>query len=87
VLRKIFGRKRNEVAEEWRKVHNEELFDSYSSPNVIRVIKKNEVGGVYSTYGREEKFIQGFSARSEGKRSLGRAGHRWEEILKWIFKK
>jgi hypothetical protein len=39
VLRKIFGSKRDEVAEEWRKLLNEELYGMYSSPHVIRVIK------------------------------------------------
>jgi len=38
-LRRIFGPKRDEVTGEWRKLHNEELTDMYSSPNVIQVIK------------------------------------------------
>ena len=39
VLRKIFGPKRDEGTEEWRKLHNEELNELYSLPNFIRVIK------------------------------------------------
>jgi hypothetical protein len=39
VLRRIFGPKRNEVTGEWRKLHNEELHDLYSSPSIIRIIK------------------------------------------------
>jgi hypothetical protein len=39
VLRRIFGPKRNEVTGEWRKLHNEELHDVYSSPSIIRIIK------------------------------------------------
>jgi hypothetical protein len=39
VLRRIFGRKRDEVTGEWRKLHNEELHDLYSSPSIIRVMK------------------------------------------------
>jgi len=39
VLRRIFGSKREEVTEDWRKLHNEELNYLYSSPNIIPVIK------------------------------------------------
>jgi hypothetical protein len=39
VLRRVFGPKRNEVMGEWRKLHNEELRDLYSSPSIIRMIK------------------------------------------------
>jgi len=39
VLRRIMGSKRDEVTGEWRKLHNEELNDLYSSPNIVRVIK------------------------------------------------
>ena len=39
VLRRIFGPKRDEGIGEWRKLHNEELNDLHSSPNIVRVIK------------------------------------------------
>jgi hypothetical protein len=39
VLRRIFGRKRDEVTAEWSKLHNEELNGLYSLPNIVRVIK------------------------------------------------
>jgi hypothetical protein len=39
VLRKIFGPKRDEVTGGWRKLHNEELHNLYSSPSIIRIIK------------------------------------------------
>jgi len=39
VLRRIFGSKRDEVTREWRKLHNEELNDLYTSPNIVQVIK------------------------------------------------
>jgi hypothetical protein len=43
VLRKIFGPKRDEETGEWRKLHNEELYDLYTSQNIIRVIKSRRV--------------------------------------------
>jgi hypothetical protein len=43
VLRRIFGPKRHEVTEEWRKLHNEELRDFYSSPSIIRIIKSQRM--------------------------------------------
>jgi len=39
VLRKIFGPKRHEVTEEWRKLHNEEFNEMYCSTNTVRVIR------------------------------------------------
>jgi hypothetical protein len=39
VLRRIFGAKREEVAGDWRRLHNEELHNQYSSPNIIMTIK------------------------------------------------
>jgi hypothetical protein len=43
VLRRLFGPKRDEVAGEWRKLHNEELHNLYSSPNIIRQIKSRRM--------------------------------------------
>jgi hypothetical protein len=43
VLRRIFGPKRDEVKGEWRKLHNEELHNLYSSPNIIRTIKSRRM--------------------------------------------
>jgi hypothetical protein len=39
VVRKIFGSKSDEVTADWRRLHKEKLYDLYSSPNIIRVIK------------------------------------------------
>jgi hypothetical protein len=44
VLRRIFGPKRDEVTREWRKLHKKELYDLYSSPNIIRAIKSIKMG-------------------------------------------
>jgi hypothetical protein len=53
VLRRIFGPKMEEVTGEWRRVHNEELHDLLSSPNITggEQIKKNKMGGACGTYG------------------------------------
>ena len=54
VLRKIFGPKRDEVIGEWRKLHNEELRDLYSLPNIVRVVKSRimRLAGVWRVWGR-----------------------------------
>jgi hypothetical protein len=53
VLRIIFGPKRYEVTGEWRKLHNEELHNLYSSPDIwADNIKENEVGRTCGTHGR-----------------------------------
>jgi len=46
VLRRIFGPRRDKVTGEWRGLHNEELKDLYSSPNIVRVIKSRRAGYV-----------------------------------------
>jgi hypothetical protein len=43
VSRRIFGFKRDEVTREWRKLHNEERSDLYSSPNIVWVIKSRRI--------------------------------------------
>jgi hypothetical protein len=58
VLRRIFGPKRYEVTGEWRKLHNEELRDLYSSPSTIRIIKSRRMrraGHVARIGGEEER--------------------------------
>jgi hypothetical protein len=56
VLRRIFGPKRDEVTGEWRKLHNDELRDLYSSTSIIRKIKSRR-GGACSTNGDEEERV------------------------------
>jgi hypothetical protein len=59
VLRRIFGPKRDEVTGEWRKLHNEELHDLYSSPSIIRIIKARRVrwAGHVTGMGGEEEHV------------------------------
>jgi hypothetical protein len=59
VLRRIFGLKRDEVMGEWRKLHNRELRDLYSSPSIIRIIKSRRMrwAGHAARMGRRETRI------------------------------
>ena len=65
VLR-IFGPKRDEVTGEWKKLHNEELSDLYSSTSIVRVIKSRRMrwSGHAERMGGEERRIQGFSGET-----------------------
>jgi len=69
VMRRIFELKRDEVTGEWRKLHNEELRNLYSSPNIIKQIKinENEVGRTCGTHGRGEESLQGFGGKARRK--------------------
>jgi hypothetical protein len=68
------------VTGEWRKLHNEELHNLYSSPDIIRQIKANEVGGACSTHGRGEKSVLGFGGKARRReRPFGRPRSRWED--------
>jgi len=62
VLRRIFEPKRDEVTGEWKKLHNEELNDLYSSPNIVRVINSRRMRwtGHVARMGRKEGRIYGF---------------------------
>jgi len=83
VLR-IFGPKRKEVARERRKLHNEELNDLYSSPNIVRVIKPRRmrlVGNV-AYMGERRGVYRVLVGKPEVKSPLGRLGCRWEDNIK-----
>jgi hypothetical protein len=84
VLRRIFGPKRDEATGEWRRLHNEELNDLYSSPNIIRVIKSRRMrlAGHVARMGEERGAYRILVGRPDGKRSLGRPRHRWEDNIK-----
>jgi hypothetical protein len=55
VLRRIFGPKKDEVTGEWKRLHNEELNDLYSLPNIIRVIKSRRMRWAEHVAGMGEK--------------------------------
>jgi hypothetical protein len=68
VLRRIFGPKRKEVIREGRKLHNGELNDLYSSPNIVRVIKSRRMWWVGHVVRMEEgigeRRVQGFGGET-----------------------
>jgi hypothetical protein len=84
VLRRISGPKRDQATGEWRRLHKEELSDLYSSPNVIRVIKSRRIrwAGHVARRGEKRGAYRILVGRPEGKRSLGRPRHRWEDNIK-----
>jgi hypothetical protein len=83
VLRRIFGPKRDEVTGGWRKLHNEELRDLYSSPSIIRIIKARRVRweGHVARIGERKNEYRLFVGKPEGKRPLGRPRRRWVDDI------
>jgi len=79
VLSRIFGPKRDKETGEWRKLHNEELCDLYSSPNIVRVIKSRRM--IWAGHVKEEG-CRVLVRKPEGKRPLGRSRRRWEDNIK-----
>jgi hypothetical protein len=84
VLRRIFVFRRDEVTGEWRKLHNEEPNDLYSSPNIVRVIKSRRMrfAGHVARMGERKGVYRVLVGTPDGKRPLGRPRHRWEDNTK-----
>jgi hypothetical protein len=84
VLRRIFGPKRDRVAGGWRKLHNEELHNLYSSPSIIRIIKSRSMrwAGHVARMGEKRNVYRLLAGKPEGKRPLGRPRRRWMESIK-----
>jgi hypothetical protein len=84
VLRRIFGPKRYEVTGEWRKLHNEELRDLYSSPSIIRIIKSRRMrwAGQVTRMREKRNAYRLLVGNPEGKRPLERPRRRWVDNIK-----
>ena len=84
VLRRVFGPKRDEVTGELRKLHNEELSDLYSLPNIVRVVNSRRMrwAGHVARMGEGRGVHRVLIGKPEGKRPLGRPRRRWEDNIK-----
>jgi transcription termination factor 2 len=84
VLRRVFGPKRDELTGEWRKLHNEELNNLYSSPSIVQVVKSRRMrwAGHVARMGEERGVHRVFVGKLEGKRPLGRPRRRWKDNIK-----
>ena len=78
VLRRIFGSKRDEVIREWRKLHNEQLNNLYSSPNIIQMNKSRRMRQArhVASMGEKGGVYRVLVAKPEGKRPIGTPRHR-----------
>ena len=80
--------KKDEVRGEWKKLHNEELHDKYSLPNIVWVIKSRGMrwAGHVARMGESGGVYWILVGKLEGKRPLGRPRHRWENNIKMDLK-
>jgi hypothetical protein len=89
VLRRVFGPKRNKVTGEWRRLHKEELYALYSSPNIVRVIKsrrKRLASHVGRTGEKRGAYRVGWGNLREGDHLYSPVVDE-RIILKWMFEK
>jgi len=82
MLRRIFGSKRDEVTREWRKLHNEELNDLYSSSNIVRVVKLRKM-----RWSRHVAYAGFWWGNLRERDHLGDTDVDGRIILRWIFRK
>jgi len=84
VLRRMFGPRRDEVTGEWMRLHNEELNDLYSSPNIVRVIKSRRMrwAGHVARMREERGAYRVLVEKPEVKRPMGRPKSRWVDNIR-----
>jgi len=84
VLRRIFGPRRDEVTGEWRRLHNEELNNLYSSLNIVRVVKSRRMrrAGHVACMGEQRGVYRVLVGKPEGRRQLGRPRRRWVDYIR-----
>ena len=84
MLRRLFGPKRDEVTGVWRKLHNEELNDLYSVPNIVWVVKSRQMrwAGHVARMAEDRGVYRVLVGKPEGRRPLGRPRCRWEDNIK-----
>jgi hypothetical protein len=89
VLRRIFGPKRDDVIGGWKKLHNEELHNLYSSPGIIGMIKSGRMKWAGNVARRREKrnAYRILVGKPEGKRPLGKSRRRWVNNIKMALKR
>jgi hypothetical protein len=85
VLGRIFGPKKDEVAGGWRKLHNAELHNWYSSSSIITMIKPRWAGHIART-GEKRNAYRILVGKTEGQSPLGRPRCRWLDIIKMDIK-
>jgi hypothetical protein len=82
VLRRIFGPKREDIAGIWKRLHNEELHNLYASPNAVRVIKSRRIRWEQHVACEMRNAYKILDRKPEGKGTLRRPKHRWEENIR-----
>ena len=87
VLRRIFVlRRRGEVTGKCRRLHNEELNDLYSSPNIVRVIKSRMIWARHvARMGEERGVYRVLVGKLEGRRPMGRPRRRWVDNIRLVL--
>jgi len=80
----LFGPSKDEVTGEWRRLHNEELNDVYSSPNIVRVIKSRtmRLAGHVARMGEERGLYRVLVGKPDERRPLGRPRRRWVDNIR-----